>query len=381
VEATPLSFIFIQLELHIQGYQMPNMITDSKEDEKTIRVLTFNVDPGMMFGWLAIWTSHWKSLWASKRIGLQINAIATHAPDIICLQDVFCKASRLAFTSAFQQTYHVSESIGGRGSCSMCGLGTCLVYFLWMGTALMMLLVINFIGSVMASDWRDPDAQVEYWTLMLMLVPICCIISKARWRHTALEQWLSGDASGLMIMVKKTTFKSLETSTVKIPHQKGDWRNAVVPRCVVMGEATLIDGRTICVTNVNINAHGAMTHQEEQAEDVCELIKGSGAQTTILCGGFNVDPESLAMDHFSSVGFVMCGPPSRTHPTLTSTNSLVMKKFWRKNSTTPTRPDYIQFHSTPQGCELEEIRSDITMDTIPPPSSHFGVMSTLLIKN
>jgi endonuclease/exonuclease/phosphatase family metal-dependent hydrolase len=228
---------------------------------KSIRVLSYNVFPGTLLSD--------KSL--IERTRRQIEIIKENKCDIINLQEVYDVTNfKLAFENTHFIIYHYDSS----------RLGHAISYLIYVVLSIvisMMLLLINsnlfinYIIGLYASKYIINDLP---------------IIS-----------WLSSDTNGLVTMVSKDiTICNVSYNIYKC--QAGDVMNMVKSRAYCKIDMC-INGHFITVINTHLNALGSHFYQMQQLNELANTID---AGYYVICGDFNCDEFSAAINNFKQRG-------------------------------------------------------------------------------
>ena len=322
------------------------------DSNQTVSVLTLNVFPGSPLPY--IWNGTPK-LAKSDRLGQQCDFMAKHQPDIVCLQEMYCHWSRGYLLSRLPQYDMVSLETPNVQ-------GLLWAFVLWFLSACS---IAMFVKSV-------DRAPVFLSDIIVYCVSLA--IGRWVWLHTALEEFLIGDATGLTILYRKSRWRIGDNGVRQFKAQEGDWMNSVAPRGFAHASFELKQDTRIQigVFNTHLNALGEDRCRENQVKELLCMVRTNCSfakpHATIVCGDFNTGPTSDAVRRMVEEGFTDCGHVSGC----TWDNANSMTKGWSR--CVDERIDFT-FHKNHFGPLLSRKESKIVLHD-PPTSDHYGLMTT-----
>jgi len=297
-----------------------------------ISVLTLNVFPGSPIPYLYNGT---RALFGSTRLESQMNSIATINPDIVCLQELYCTRVRDMYQRRFGSEYRILHETRSTMAGMVCA--RILELFLILFTMLI----------------------TRYW-------PFIITGAYLLWCNSALFAWLSGDATGLTIMVRHKIGTVLSYRTQDFLSQSGDWMNVVSPRAFSVTEIETSIG-LLSVFNAHFNALGSETERCQQVLQLANIVN-TITHPVVICTDLNSTETSESaqlLKHTGRLYDVMDNQPNRV--TWSTRNNL--SRAWMQ--TADMCVDFIFVRDL-------RVTSARTVFTEPPfISDHFGVLAII----
>jgi endonuclease/exonuclease/phosphatase family metal-dependent hydrolase len=299
-----------------------------------MKIITFNtlvgfVVPSAPSGWFAL----------HQRIPKQIAYLQNINADVMCLQEVFSVQDAAAFEKGFPD-YHCYKSARVPKSSGA------FVY-------LLIIAILAFVPSVIVTkiiSWAL--LPKVYATLLLMVLLVHVFIGVAVLRRSTIESVTTGYKAGLMTLVRKGMFVSIDAVYTDMPRhaQRGDSFNILNPRGMLTVNAMDANNKALRIINVHLNQEASNGRTAQ-----LDAILAHVVPNTIVCGDFNATADSPDVQKLIASGLLPTQTTGATWNALTTEQYLL---------------DYIFITDTLKSTQSEIARHGKISD-------HFGVWAIL----
>jgi endonuclease/exonuclease/phosphatase family metal-dependent hydrolase len=241
-------------------------------------ILTFNVYPGPVLPYTA------PDLFPD-RIQAQIHALRELNPDIMCLQELYCRESFLALRRAFPDYNVLCDP--GMENCDEHGHPRRRsVNASWLG----LIVTAVYVGVIWSFSWRPAllpfAAALALWCAAFLVLP----------RRSGLLAWLRNRGTGLAIMVRRSRAIVVDHCVQQFASQSGDPLNLIAKRgysrtMIALESACKCGPGLAVVFNTHLNALGSAENRAKQARELAlEIRRLKSAARIVVCGDFNEAP-------------------------------------------------------------------------------------------
>ena len=332
--------------------------------QDTVSILSYNVFIGPIcpiFPWIP-------RLLGSTRLQKQIHEIHTLSPDILLLQEVYCKK----VLNAYQQVLHKNYTpVYSDGQFRKVGC------FLWYALLTLTSFSLFYVTSFFTSSQN----------ISIYLLPIFSLLSRYIWHNTVPHSFCTGDIlGGTVIFYKNMKLKEFSQShTTLFREQRGDILNTICPRAYQI-VPLMINRKILNIVHVHTNCMGLPSYRKSQILEALHKTSDINSlnvkDTSIfLCGDFNCDSKDPSLKElYSEYHFLdsfIQGNGKGDGFTWNEENILT-KGFMRNYPN--IRCDMILCKPSKK-VSLEFLQSILVLQggKYTPPSDHYGLMSTILI--
>lgn len=243
-----------------------------------------------------------------------------------------------------------------------------------------------------SSSSHHPDSSTQL-LLALALVAKALIIVSWSMRKTCLVGFLQGQVkSSTVILWRKTRFSVVyekhpvthalvpaEMYTTFFQEQRGDWLNLVRPRGYLTARL-LFHGMPLFIVNTHLNL-GEQGYRRRQVEELTRHCQALGEEgSVVLCGDFNVTPESEEIQQLCSQAGVQDALQEKgcVEPTWSSRNPLTHGVLLEEDH----RCDFIFYRGMAQRHRMvnRRCRLDVPFWGKTWLSDHFGIVLDLVLE-
>lgn len=323
-----------------------------------MRFLTYNVFAGSPVPYIG---GGIESL-SPTRLNAQIEAVQSLTPNIVFLQELYCnfavnEYSQLPYLNLIKPKRHWRP----------------LGFFVYFSYVLAISVLVALLPSVVMY-FKSGGGNFK----VFLLICVAVLLPMIAWglRFCSLRGWLTGNISGLAILIDK----SLQVTDVTFKlfdNQSGDYLNTLSPRGYLTA-CVKVQGLTMLLCNVHYNR----THSKSRLAQVTETLRviiDSKSDIVVLAGDFNADITSKEVQFLEDCGFIHVhkseGRTGNLHFSWSKSNVL-SKPLFSKGSHDELI-DHILIFSKQNLATVQQ--SQIVLYQYPL-SDHYGLLAKLEIK-